>query len=102
MIEITKDFMEKKFKVVQGTDILVKCEWTKETRSKSGIVVDMKPSMVEDRPTQGIVIQTGFKVSNVKVGDTVFWGKTSGIDLYREDETAYILLNEEKVLGIGK
>lgn len=99
-MSFSKEFVEQKVRPAHGTDVLVRATYPTEIKSESGIIISLTPEVVNDRPTKGEVIRVGSKVEEVKVGDIVAWDKTSGINLYKEDDVAYIILAEEKILGI--
>ena len=76
-----------------------------ETKTKSGIYL---PDSAQEKPTQGKVIAVGpGKLSDkgepmkidVKVGDTVWYGKYSGTDVEVEG-AKYVILRESDILGV--
>lgn len=89
----------KNFKVIHNTDILVVAEFEPEEKTQTGIYLGIK-STISQRPTQGRVLQVGKGVENIKVGDMVVFKDGMGIDLALEEEKWYILLNEERILGV--
>ena len=87
------------FKIVHKKDILVVAEFETEEKTQSGIFLGSK-SIISQRPTQGKVLQVGKEVEDIKVGDIVVFKDGMGIDLVLEEEKWYILLNEERILGV--
>lgn len=88
------------FKIYHKKDVLIKVAEPKETISNTGIVLDLHPSIVDDRNTHGEVIQVGKKVTEIKVGDKVIVPKHIGVDLYIKDGYRYTLVSFDKILGI--
>lgn len=70
-------------------------------KTESGIITTTKPSILDDRPTKGKVVKISSKVSNVKIGDVVYFDKTTGIDHFYEDKPGdwFILIDCKKILG---
>ena len=76
-----------------------------ETKTASGIVL---PDSAKEKPTKGKVIAVGpGKMDDkgkpmeigLRVGDTVYYGKYSGMDV-EIDGTKYVILRESDVLGV--
>jgi chaperonin GroES len=71
-----------------------------ETKTASGIII---PDTAQEKPQKGIVIATGKgkhdEPMEVKVGDTVLFGKYSGTELHI-DEKKYLVMNQSDVLII--
>ena len=83
---------------------LVLVEVTSEDfkKSESGIILGKVTNAVNDRKTQGIVVNTG-PDSKIKLQSTVYFEKTSGIDYEECDNEIthkYIILREESILGV--
>lgn len=83
-----------KFKPL-GDLVLIEYEPTKFT-TDSGIIVKLRKEVVNDRPTEGIVVAMGPKVEGLNIGDKVKFENIRGYDL---DET-HLLLGYETILGI--
>jgi chaperonin GroES len=62
----------------------------------SGIII---PDSAKDKPSQGTVIAIGSDVEEIKVGDTIVFGKYSGNEITL-DNKEYIIMDESDVLGI--
>ena len=100
MSKIRGSFRE--FNIVHDTDILIRSSYKEKfEQENTGIILTIAPSVVEDRPTSGTVIQIGNSISEFKVGDIVHFTKTSGCDLYFEEESKdwFILLSIDSILG---
>lgn len=81
-----------------GEYILVKPEQLeKEQKAKSGIILALDKDPTE-RPTFGVVQHLGEEVENIKVGQSVLWANTDGLDLEFFDGHR-ILLRKESILG---
>ena len=87
------------FTVLHKKDVLLEVEAPKEIKSQSGIVLDLNPSVVHDRQTQGKVIQVGEKVTDIKEGDIVIFPKTAGVDISVDDEKKIMLISYKNILG---
>jgi co-chaperonin GroES (HSP10) len=76
-------------------------ETTKKT--ESGLIISVSDSVVEDRPKMGVVISKGPEAP-YDVGTVLFWTKNAGYDLKNirtdENDTFYVLINPETVLGV--
>ena len=81
-----------------GDAVLVKCE-IKKNQTSSGIILVEKETVIE-RPNQGSVVQIGNEVKDVNCEQVVVFDKNSGYDLYSNDDYIFILIQEEKILGI--
>ncbi len=78
-----------------GDRLLVKSVEESNTTA-SGIII---PDNAKEKPNQAEVVAVGNDVEDVKVGDTVVFGKYSGTELSLEG-TAYIVLDLSDVLGV--
>jgi chaperonin GroES len=76
-----------------------------EQKSKGGIII---PDTAKEKPIEGVVIAVGngkvlddgkTRKLEVKVGDTVLFGKYSGNEIKVEGEE-HIILREDDVLGV--
>ena len=75
--------------------VLVEYEPTKLT-TDSGIIVKLRKEVVNDRPTEGIVIAKGSKVEGLNIGDKIKFENIRGYDL----DSNHLLLGYETILGI--
>lgn len=71
-----------------------------ETKTASGIII---PDSAKEKPQKGVVIATGKGKNDepmeVKVGDTVLFGKYSGTEINIE-EKKYLIMNQSDILVI--
>ncbi|ANH51228.1 putative co-chaperonin GroES [Campylobacter phage PC5] len=88
------------FKIVHPHDVLLEVAYPSEIKSESGIIVTVHPSLIDDRQTQGKVLQIGSEVKDIEIGDTVVFGKQHGIDLHKNDKVKYMLIRDESLMGI--
>lgn len=80
-----------------GKRILVeRVEETKTTAS--GIII---PDNAKEKPLSGKVLAVSSEVENVKVGESVVFGKYAGTEVALEGKTL-LVLNLDDVLGIVK
>lgn len=95
------------FKIQPLADrVIVKPKEAEET-TKGGIIL---PDTAKEKPIEGKVVAVGFgKVTedgkvinlNVKVGDTVLYGKYSGTEISVEGDE-YLIMRESDIYGIVK
>ncbi len=78
-----------------GDRVLVKTVEEANTTA-SGIII---PDNAKEKPNRAEVIAVGSDVEDVKVGDTVVYGKYSGTELVLEG-SEYIVLELSDVLGV--
>ncbi|MDD2451363.1 co-chaperone GroES [Sulfurovum sp.] len=64
--------------------------------TSSGIII---PDNAKDKPSQGKVIAVGSEVEEVKVGDTIVFGKYAGSEI-TIDNTVYLIMEQSDALGI--
>ena len=64
----------------------------------SGIII---PDNATEKPSQGTVVAVSSEVENVKVNDTVVFGKYAGNEL-KLDGKSYIVIDVDDLLGIIK
>jgi len=64
--------------------------------TSSGIII---PDNAKDKPSQGKVIAVGSEAEEVKVGDTIVFGKYAGNEI-TIDQTEYLIMEQSDVLGI--
>lgn len=71
-----------------------------ETRTASGIII---PDSAKEKPQKGIVVATGNGKNDepmeVKVGDTVLFGKYSGQEVNLDDKK-YLVMNQSDIMVI--
>ena len=89
-----------------GDRILIK-SLAKEEKSAGGIIV---PDTAQEKPQEGKVVAVGkgklledgtIKPLEVKVGDTILFGKYVGSEVAHEDKE-FLILREEDILAIVK
>ena len=89
-----------------GDRILIK-SLAKEEKSAGGIIV---PDTAQEKPQEGKVVAVGkgklledgtVKPLEVKVGDTILFGKYVGSEVAHEDKE-FLILREEDILAIVK
>jgi len=78
-----------------GKRVLIQRE-AEQTTTASGIIL---PENAKEKPLQGKVLNTGAEVKEVKTGETVVFGKFSGVEITVDDE-ALLILEEKDILGI--
>ena len=90
---------ELKGKILAGK-VLVKTT-AAETKTSSGIII---PDSAKEKPLKGTVVLVGEakkdEAMEVKVGDTVLYGKYSGTELHIDGED-YLLISQSDVLYIA-
>lgn len=71
-----------------------------ETKTASGIII---PDSAKEKPQKGIVIATGKGKNDepmeIKVGDTVLFGKYSGSEVHIDDKK-YLVMNQSDIMVI--
>lgn len=71
-----------------------------ETKTASGIII---PDSAQEKPQKGIVVAAGNgkadEAMEVKVGDTVLFGKYSGTEIHIDDKK-YLVMNQNDILVI--
>lgn len=71
-----------------------------ETVTKGGIII---PDTAQEKPQKGVVIAVGNGKADepmeVKVGDTVLFGKYAGTELHIDDKK-YLVMNQGDILVI--
>jgi chaperonin GroES len=82
-----------------GTRVLVEVEEA-ENKTASGIII---PDSAKEKPQKGKVVAVGNGTKDepmeVKVGDSVLYGKYSGTELNHDDKD-YLMLNQSDILAI--
>lgn len=72
-----------------------------EKTTDTGICLEInKTSSITDRPTMGEVIATGSGVTDIVVGDNLFWPLTDGID-FEFTDGEFMLLRYDSIIGIS-
>ena len=71
-----------------------------QTRTAAGLYI---PDSAKEKPQQGIVVAVGpgkaDEPMEVKVGDTVLYGKYAGVELTAEDKK-YLIVKQSDILAI--
>ncbi len=71
-----------------------------ETKTASGIII---PDSAKEKPQKGIIIATGGgkkdEPMELKVGDTVLFGKYSGTEIHIDDKK-YLVMNQSDIMVI--
>ena len=71
-----------------------------QTRTAAGLYI---PDSAKEKPQQGIVVAVGpgkaDEPMEVKVGDTVLYGKYAGVELTVEDKK-YLIVKQSDILAI--
>lgn len=80
-----------------GNRVLVERQ-EEATKTASGIII---PDNAKEKPSQGSVVAISDEVENIKVGDSVVFGKYSGTELTLEAKT-YLVIETDDILGIIK
>ncbi|MGA2090836.1 MAG: co-chaperone GroES [Endomicrobiales bacterium] len=87
-----------------GDRVLVKAEEQKEVK-KGGIII---PDTAKEKPQEAIVIAVGkgkigddgkLIAMDVKVGDTVLFGKYSGTEV-KIDDVEHLIMHQDDIMGI--
>ena len=88
------------------SDRIVVKRLASEGKTKGGLII---PDTAKEKPVQGTVVAVGngkvhgdgsVRAPDVKVGDTVLFGKYSGTEIKLEGE-GHIILREDDVLGVA-
>ena len=88
-----------KFIVSHTKDVLLRLSSDDlEVATKSGIIFEINPDPVLNRPTTGIVYKKGKKVKDIEEGDLVYFNKEAGADIKTKDGW-FVLMNSSRVLG---
>ncbi len=78
-----------------GARVLIERAEVKE-KTASGIII---PDSAKESQNRGKVLAIGKDVEDVKVGDTVLYGKYNGTEI-KENDKEYIIINSEDLLAI--
>ena len=78
-----------------GTRVLVE-QIEAETKTASGIII---PDSAKEKPLQAKVLAVGENVNQVKVGETVIYGKFQGTEL-NLDGKDYLMLEQSEILAV--
>lgn len=75
----------------------------KEEVSQGGILLPTQ-AQENERPTKGKFIDAGQEVTeelrNVKVGDTLLFGKNARGETFKDQGIEYVIMNDEYILGV--
>lgn len=64
--------------------------------SESGLTLSVNPGAPKDKADKGVVFAIGKKVTEVEVGDKVFFNRMSAKE-YSEDKVEYLLMREDDI-----
>ena len=82
-----------------GTRVLIEVQEAEE-KTSSGIII---PDSAQEKPQKGTVVAVGpgtkDETMEVKVGDSVLYGKYSGTELKLEDQE-YLMMSQSDILAI--
>jgi chaperonin GroES len=78
-----------------GDRVLVE-RMEEQNTTVSGIII---PDNAKEKPSRGKVLAVGSEVEEVKVDDTVVFGKYAGTDLVLEGKE-YLVLETSDILGV--
>lgn len=88
-----------KFIISHAKDVLLRLSSDDlEVATKSGIIFEINPDPVLNRPTTGIVYKKGKKVKDIEEGDLVYFTKEAGADIKTKDGW-FVLMNSSRLLG---
>ena len=83
-----------------GDRIIIEPNEEDDSKSSGGIII---PDTAKEKPQRGKVVAVGAGTSdhkmNVKVGDSILYGKYSGTELTIGD-TDYLIMKESDIFGI--
>lgn len=77
--------------------VLVKIKVDNFIKTESGIILKKNNGAVNDRNTSGDVVEVS-EESILKINDTVYFDKVSGID-YESNGENYLFLKESSIIG---
>lgn len=83
-------------KVRPLADNVLLCRVDEETVSSGGIVI---PDAAKQKPDQGVVLDIGDEVKNVKTGELVLFEQHSGSEVKVGDNTL-LILKEENIVAV--
>ena len=78
-----------------GTRVLVE-QIEAETKTASGLII---PDSAKEKPLQAKVLAIGSDVDQIKVGETVIYGKFIGTEL-NFDGNDYLMLEQSEILAV--
>ena len=78
-----------------GTRVLVE-QIEAETKTASGLII---PDSAKEKPLQAKVLAIGSEVDQIKVGETVIYGKFIGTEL-NFDGNDYLMLEQSEILAV--
>ena len=76
--------------------VVIKCSEEEMEKTAGGIYV---PDVAKEKPSKGTVEAVGAEVKEVKKGNTVLFDKYTGSKV-KLDDTEYLIVKEEDLLGI--
>lgn len=91
----SKDFQPR------GENILVKGEKVLEEKKIGSLIIPIKKeSVMDERPTSGIIVSKGGE-SEFEINDFVFWPVQDGID-FEFNDGVFLLLRDKSIIGKKK
>jgi len=81
-----------------GDRVLVKVQEA-ETKTASGIIIPDNAN--KEKPTTATVLAVSSEVEDIKIDDTIMYGKYAGTEIVI-DNTDYLVLETSDILGIVK
>ena len=105
--EIKNDWIDiEDFLPARDTFVVKGLEAETEKETEGGIILSTIDSVLHDRPNAGVIVSVGPDTKR-KVGEFVYWQKTSGYDLEMNRKPAeatynYVLLYEDAIIGNRK
>lgn len=93
-----KEESYKNFKLPHPEEVLIQLDEDDKRFSSTGIQLHIIQNIVSDRKTKGTVQNISKGVSQVQVGDYVYFAETDGIDIKFKEGT-FCLIQEKKILG---
>ena len=104
MEEIKNDWIDiTEFMPARDTFVVKALPAETDKQTEGGIILSTQDSVLHDRPNGGIIVSVGPDTDR-KVGEFVYWQRTSGYDLNMirkpaEAEYNYVLLYEDAIIG---
>ncbi len=102
--ELKNDWIDvKDFLPARDTFVVKALPAETDKETESGLILSTSESVVHDRPNGGIIVSVGPDTER-KVGEFVYWQRTSGADLEMirkpaDAEYSYVLLYEDAIIG---
>jgi co-chaperonin GroES (HSP10) len=104
MSELKNDWIDiEEFLPARDTFVVKALPAETDKSTESGLILSTQDSVVHDRPNAGIIVSVGPDTER-KVGEFVYWQRTSGYDLEMirkpaDAEYSYVLLYEDAIIG---